>query len=348
TWLMTYIANKEVYWYRDAEAYEMALGDILLFTVIYVLIAYLVNQIVVNNIRLINASLAKITNGDLNEIVDVRSSSEFASLSDDINQTVLTLKGYIKAAEKRIEQELILAKSIQESALPKTFVFPDRDEFELFASMKPAKEVGGDFYDFFFVDRERIALVIADVSGKSIPAALFMMRSKTAIRSFAEAGGTPQEIMTKANIELCEGNDAGMFVTAWIGIVDLTTGVMRCSNAGHEYPIIKRNGGDYELIKDKHTLALGAMYETKAKEYEVKLQPGDRIFVYTDGVAEEINANGKQYGTDRVLEALNSAKDLPVDKTLEKMSDNLERFKGNMDQFDDITMLCFEMKKYSR
>ncbi|MBP5330790.1 MAG: SpoIIE family protein phosphatase, partial [Lachnospiraceae bacterium] len=207
---VTAMSDTEVYWHRDAEAYELALGDILLFTVIYVLIAYLVNQIVVNNIKLINTSLGKITNGDLNEVVTVRSSSEFASLSDDINQTVLTLKGYIAAAEKRIEQELEFARTIQESALPRNFIFPDRDEFELFASMKPAKEVGGDFYDFFFVNRHKIALVIADVSGKGIPAALFMMRSKTAIRSFAESGATPAEIMAKANAALCEGNDAEM------------------------------------------------------------------------------------------------------------------------------------------
>ncbi len=205
--------KSEVYWYRDAQAYEFALADILLFTAIYVLIAYLVNRIVVNNIQLINTSLSKITNGNLNETVTVRNSLEFASLSDDINQTVVALKGYINAAEKRIEQELILARTIQTSALPQIFNFSDRDEFELFASMNPAKQVGGDFYDFFFVDRNKIAFVIADVSGKGIPAALFMMRSKTAIRSFAEAGGTPEEILIKTNEALCEGNDAEMFVT---------------------------------------------------------------------------------------------------------------------------------------
>ena len=205
--------KSEVYWYRDAQSYEFALADILLFTAIYVLIAYLVNRIVVNNIQLINTSLSKITNGNLNETVTVRNSLEFASLSDDINQTVVALKGYINAAEKRIEQELILARTIQTSALPQIFNFSDRDEFELFASMNPAKQVGGDFYDFFFVDRNKIAFVIADVSGKGIPAALFMMRSKTAIRSFAEAGGTPEEILIKTNEALCEGNDAEMFVT---------------------------------------------------------------------------------------------------------------------------------------
>ena len=274
-----------------------------------------------------------------------RSSSEFASLSDDINQTVLTLKGYIAAAEKRIEQELVFARTIQESALPRNFTFADRHEFELFASMKPAKEVGGDFYDFFFVDRDKIALVIADVSGKGIPAALFMMRSKTAIRSLAESGASPAEIMMKANNTLCEGNDAEMFVTSWLGIVDLKTGLMRCANAGHEYPVIRHKDGDYELIKDKHSLALAAMPETKEREYEIQLEPGDRLFVYTDGVPEAIDEKVEQYGTDRRLADLNDLKDLPIQATLEHMSENLANFKGSADQFDDITMLGFDFLK---
>ncbi len=334
--------EEEVYWYRDAEAYEMGLAYILLFTVIYVLIAFLVNQIVVNNIQLINASLTKITNGNLNEVVTVRSSSEFASLSDDINSTVLALKGYIEAAEKRIEQELLLARTIQISALPQTFTFVDRTEFDLYASMKPAKEVGGDFYDFFFVDRDKMALVIADVSGKGIPAALFMMRSKTAIRSYAESGGSPKEIMEKANNTLCEGNDAEMFVTAWIGIIDLSKGDMVCANAGHEYPVIKRANGEYELLKDKHSLALAAMPDTIAREYELKLEPGDKLFVYTDGVPEAINEAVEQFGTDRMIETLNSVASSKMEETIQHVSQTLNEFKGEADQFDDITMLGFE------
>ena len=347
-YLIVSMTEEEVYWYRDAQAYETGLADILLFTVIYVLIAFLVNQIVVNNIKLINNSLSKITNGNLNEIVSVRSSSEFASLSDDINQTVLTLKGYIDAAEKRIEQELIAAKTIQESALPKNFTFPGRDEFELFASMKPAKQVGGDFYDFFFVSGDKIALVIADVSGKGIPAALFMMRSKTAIRNLAESGGTPSEILFKVNNTLCDGNDAEMFVTVWIGILDMKTGIMKCANAGHEYPAIMRAGGEYELLKDKHSIALAAMENSKAKEYELTFNPGDKLFVYTDGIPEAINEAVEQYGTTRMLSVLNECNDKPVTATLPIVSESVNRFKGNADQFDDITMLGFEFKKYMK
>jgi hypothetical protein len=345
TILVTAMSYGDVYWYRNAEAYEMAFADILLFTVIYVLIAFLVNQIVVNNIHLINRSLGRITNGNLNEVVTVRSSSEFASLSDDINQTVVTLKGYIEAAEKRIEQELILAHTIQASSLPQVFDFPERDEFKLFASMKPAKEVGGDFYDFFFVDRDRIALVIADVSGKGIPAALFMMQSKTAIRSFAEAGGTPEEILIKSNDALCEGNEAEMFVTVWIGIIDLTNGVMQCANAGHEYPVIKRAGGEYELLKDKHSFPLAAMPVIKVKPYEIRLNPGDRLFVYTDGIPEAINEAEEQYGTERLTKTLNDNKEKSVTETLPIVSESINAFKMDADQFDDITMLGFEYIK---
>ncbi len=345
TMIVTAISEGEVYWHRDADAYESGFSNILLFTVIYVLIAYLVNQIVVNNIHLINESLSKITNGNLNEVVTVRTSSEFASLSDDINQTVLTLKGYIAAAEKKIEQELILARTIQASSLPQVFSFPDRDEFELFATMKPAKEVGGDFYDFFFVDINRIALVIADVSGKGIPAALFMMRSKTAIRSYAVSGGTPEEILAKTNETLCEGNEAEMFVTVWLGIIDLTTGRMQCANAGHEYPVIRHGDGDYELFKDKHSLALAAMPVVKSKPYEIQLQPSDRIFVYTDGVPEAINKDEKQYGTGRMLQTLNSVKDKSITDTLPVISESIKEFKGDAEQFDDITMLGFEYVK---
>ena len=280
-------------------------------------------------------------------MVTVRSSSEFASLSDDINQTVLTLKGYIEAAEKRIERELILAKTIQENSLPKVFNFPGEKKVELYAYMKTAKEVGGDFYDFFFVDRNKLALVIADVSGKGIPAALFMMRSKTAIRSTAESGASPEEIIYRANNTLCEGNDAEMFVTVWVGIIDLKTGVMKCANAGHEYPFIKRRGGQYEIIKDKHSLAVAAMPNTKAKEYEIVLEPGDSIFVYTDGVPEAINENVEQFGVNRTLECLNKEKNISIEDTLKNVADGVLSFQGDAEQFDDITMLGFEFVIYS-
>ena len=338
--IMVTLPAKEVYANRDAQTYESVFEAIILFAVIYVLVSMLVQSIVVNNLELVNESLGRITEGNLNEVVSVRNSSEFASLSDDINQTVEVLKGYIDAAEKRIEQELEFARTIQESALPKNFKFP-RDDFEIYATMDPAKEVGGDFYDFFFIDQNKLALVIADVSGKGIPAALFMMRSKTAIRGLAESGHSAAEILSRANSTLCEGNDAEMFVTVWIGIIDLTTGKMQCANAGHEYPLLMHNGGDYEYVHDKHGLALAAMDGMPYKEYELEMHPGDRLFVYTDGIPEAIDGNVEQYGIERLANALNTLKDATIADTLPAVRKNISDFVGEADQFDDITMLGF-------
>ena len=336
--LLVRLPFDEVYASRDAQAYENGFSAILLFAVVYILISVLVENIVVNNLGRVNASLERITNGDLDEVVNVRSAAEFVTLSEDINKTVTALKGYIEAAQKRIEQELEFARIIQDSALPKRFNYP-RSDFEIYAAMDPAREVGGDFYDFFFIDQNQLALVIADVSGKGIPAALFMMRAKTAIRGSAELGMSPSEILSRANNTLCEGNEIEMFVTVWLGIIDLRTGAMRCANAGHEYPAIMRAGGDFELFRDKHSMALAALEGMKFKEYEMKLDPGDRLFVYTDGVPEAIDEQVEQYGTDRMLKSLNAQKDTPLDQLLPAVRQDIEAFAGTAEQFDDITML---------
>lgn len=346
SYIVTAMSNEEVYLNRDAQAYELALSDILLFTVIYIMIAYLVNTIVVSNINLVNHSLAKITEGDLDEVVEVRNSSEFASLSDDINQTVVALKGYIDAAKKRMEQELEMAAQIQESALPQIFLFPGHEEFELFASMRPAREVGGDFYDFFFLGDKRLVLVIADVSGKGIPAAMFMMRSKTAIRSMAGTIDSPAKILEATNNMLCEGNEADMFVTVWIGIIDLVTGVMKCANAGHEYPAIMRSGKEFEIFDDPHGLVLAALPDVPIPEYEIKLSKNDRLFVYTDGVPEACTAEYKQYGTEMITQTLNTTKDKNMKETLSVMINSVDDFCRGEEQFDDITMLGFEYRGY--
>ncbi len=341
--VIVYMPMKDIYSSRDARAYEIILADIIVFTVIYILVSMLVQNIVVGNLQMVNESLNKITDGDLNETVDVYSSYEFASLSNDINQTVHVLKNYINAAEKRVEQELYMAKSIQESSLPRNFSFPRKD-FEIYATMDAAKEVGGDFYDFFFIDANKLCMVIADVSGKGIPAALFMMRSKTTIRSMAESGKRPAEIFQIANDSLCEGNDASMFVTVWIGIIDLETGHMVCSNAGHEYPVLMRAGGEYELYKQKHSVALAVCEGLKFKEYELDMNPGDRLFVYTDGVPESVNKNREQYQTDRLLKILNKRKDAADKLLLPAVKRDIESFADGADQFDDITMLGFSYK----
>lgn len=337
------IPMEEVYEDRDIQGYETMLADILLFTVIYVLISLLVQGIVVDNLLRVNESLNKITEGDLNEKVDVYNSLEFASLSNDINLTVDVLKGYIAAAEKRIEQELQLAHNIQDSALPKNFDFTHKG-FEIYATMDPARVIGGDFYDFFFVDHNMMALVIADVSGKGIPAAMFMMRSKTAIRGLAETGSDLEEIFNKVGNLLCEGNEISMFVTAWMGIIDLSTGDMKCLNAGHEYPAVMRRGGDYGLIKDHHCAPLGVMEDMVYRSYDLHLDPGDCLYVYTDGIPEAINVKEEQYGTDRMLSVLNDNKDATMKDLLRMVKENQDEFVGEADQFDDITMLGFRYK----
>ena len=341
--ILATIPMSEVFRSRDAALYEFGFAAILIFTLIFVLMYILVQKVVVNNLENINNSLAKITNGDLDEEVQVRTSSEFTSLSNDINMMVSSLKGYIAQAEKRIEEELEFARSVQNSALPRTFKFPGRDEFDLYALMDPAKEVGGDFYDCFFMGGDQFVLVVADVSGKGIPASLLMMRSKTAIKTLAESGRSPSEIFEMTNDSLCEGNDNSMFVTAWIGIIDLKTGIMKCANAGHEYPAIKHQGWQYELFKDEHSLPLAAMEGVPYREYELVLQPGDEFFVYTDGVPEAINEATEQYGTDRMLAVLNEYSDIDMEKRIDIVREDIRKFVGEADQFDDITMLGFEL-----
>lgn len=344
--LIVIMPEKDIYRYRDAQSYENALSNILLFTVVFFLVSFIAKMIVVDKIDRINTSLAKITEGDLNEVVNVRSSTEFAALSDDINEIVEALKGYIIAAEQRMAQELEFASSIQMAALPRNFHFPGRREFEIYALMDAAKEVGGDFYDFFFVDENRFALVIADVSGKGIPAALFMMRSKTAIRSFAEQQFSSTEILNKVNDFLCDGNDAEMFVTAWVGIIDLKNGEMVCANAGHEFPILLRANGDYEVLKDEHSLPLAAFESMQTKEYYLKMNPGDRIFVYTDGVPEAINDKQEQYGIVRLVKVLNENKNVAFEDLLPMIRQNVADFANGEEQFDDITMLGFVFNDY--
>ena len=322
----------------EAKMYETTLSDILIFTVLFMLVSMLSERLVVRNLHRINTSLRKITGGHLEETVWVHSSAEFTELSEDINKTVTALRGYISAAEERIRDELKLAAAIQDSALPKNFNLPSKN-IDLYALMTPAKQVGGDFYDFFYIDADRLCLVIADVSGKGVPASLFMMRAMTAIKNAALSGNGPAEVLMKVNNLLCEGNDAEMFVTVWVGILNLRTGRIECANAGHEYPVVMRSETGYELLKDRHGLVLAAMPDIPMRSYEIQLNPGDRLFVYTDGVPEAINEKAEAYGTDRLVQRLNRQRNSTQQKTLEDVLQDIRNFAGSAEQFDDITML---------
>lgn len=246
----------------------------------------------------------------------------------------------VTAEKERIGAELGIATQIQASMLPCIFPpFPDRREFDIFATMKPAKEVGGDFYDFFLVDEDHLALVIADVSGKGVPAALFMVIAKTLLKNDAQAGNSPGQVLEKVNGQLCENNEAGMFVTVWLGILEISTGKMVCANAGHEYPALCPAGGSFELLKDKHGFVLAGMEGARYKEYELELKPGDTLYVYTDGVSEATDAGNELFGTDRMLEALNGAPAAVPGELLPRVKEKIEAFVGEAPQFDDITML---------
>ena len=242
------------------------------------------------------------------------------------------------------QTELNMATEIQASMLPSIFpAFPNREEFDLYASMDPAKEVGGDFYDFFMIDEDHLGVVIADVSGKGVPAALFMMISKTIIQNFAMLGIGAAETLRKANESLCAQNKMEMFVTTWIGILELSSGVMTCASAGHEYPAIYHDG-KYELLKDKHGFVLGGMEGAKYREYEIVLGKGDKVFVYTDGVPEATNANEELFGTDRMIDALGTAATADPKETLRIVRASVDTFVGNAEQFDDLTMVCLEYR----
>ena len=238
------------------------------------------------------------------------------------------------------ETELNMATEIQMSMLPLTFpAFPDRSEFDIYASMDPAKEVGGDFYDFFLIDDDHLAAVIADVSGKGVPAALFMMSSKILLNDHATIGGSPAEILERVNKLVYANNKAHMFVTVWLGILEISTGKLTSASAGHEYPMINVNG-KYELLKDKHGLAIGAMPNSKYKDTEITLNKGDSVFVYTDGVAEATDANNELFGTDRTLEALNAIPDgVSQKEILAGVRSAVDAFVKEAPQFDDLTML---------
>ena len=244
---------------------------------------------------------------------------------------------------QRLATELNLASEIQSNVLPNIFpVFPERKEMSLYASMTPAKEVGGDFYDFFFVDDNHIALVMADVSGKGVPAALFMMVARTLIKNRAQMGGSPSEILYDVNNQLCEGNIAELFVTIWLGIIDLTTGKGVAANTGHEHPVIGDENGDYRLIVYKHSLAVAAMEGMHFAEHEFELRKGDTLFIYTDGVAEATNADNELYGTDRMLEALNKDPKAYPEELLKNVKDGIDEFVQGAEQFDDITMMALK------
>ncbi len=316
--------------------------QIIVFASLFIMIFTLVKRLVVDNIYKVNDSLSAITEGKLDTVVNVRSHAEFDALSDDINSTVNTLKKYISEAEARIDAELAFAKAIQHSALPSVFPpYPNRKEFGIYATMHTAKEVGGDFYDFYFVDEDTLAFLIADVSGKGIPAAMFMMTAKTLLKSYAESGMAVEDVFTTANEKLCESNEAGMFVTVWMGMLNTKTGVISFANAGHNPPVVKRADGSLSYLKSRAGFVLAGMEGIRYRKNEFQLQKGDVIYLYTDGVTEAVNTNDELYGDDRLLEVLKNTES-DTDSICSAVKADVDEFVGDAPQFDDITMLCLK------
>ena len=266
----------------------------------------------------------------------------FATLSARTLQYVDQVQR-VTAEKERLGAELSMARDIQASQLPRLFpAFPNRPEFDVYATMTPAKEVGGDFYDFFLVDDDHIGLVMADVSGKGVPAALFMMIARVLIKSHLQNGETPGEALENVNDQLCEGNETELFVTVWAAVLEISTGKGIAANAGHEHPALRRANGEYELVVYRHSPAVATMEGIPYKEHNFQMYPGDSLFVYTDGVAEATSAEKELYGTERMLQALNRNPDASPEDTLNHVMDGINAFVAGAEQFDDITMMCLK------
>ena len=344
-WIVGILPTNEMYLRRNSVVGVLVVVDLLLFALVFVLVSILVQKIVINGIYRINASLKKITSGNLEEKVQVTNTDEFKALSKGINATVAALKNAITETAARIDAELQFAHTIQVSGLPDPNpVFPQQVPFTLAASMKTAKEVGGDFYDYLLLDDDHLWFMIADVSGKGIPAALFMMTTKTLLHKLAEKGLSPKDIFEQSNREICARNKTGMFVTAWMGILELGSGRLECANAGHNPPLLLHADGSSEFLKLPTGLVLGGMETSKYRGSSLYLKPGDRIILYTDGVTEAQNPKGDFFAEKRfqqVMEKHNQAS-VTSQQLLAEINQAVSCFADGAEQADDITLLTLE------
>ncbi len=339
-YIVAVLPRTEAMFSRDISVYITVFMEFVVFGMLFIVVYFLIKKLVVDNMAKINRSLAKITSGNLDTVVDVRTNEEFASLSDDINSTVLTLKRYIAEAAARIDKELEFAKTIQHSAIPTVFPpYLGHSEFDIYAAMDTAKEVGGDFYDFYFVGENKLGFLIADVSGKGIPAAMFMMTAKTIIKGYAESGKSVDEVFTIANEKLCESNEAGMFVTAWFGVLDLLTGKIEFVNAGHNPPLVRHKDSTFDYLKSKPSFVIAGMEGMKYRRNEFFLSPGDEIYLYTDGVTEATDSENRLYGEEKLVKFLNTLHGLSGEEICHAVKADVAGFVGDAPQFDDITML---------
>ena len=338
----------------------IALGGIILLVALILYEAWL--RRFLRQFSSLLKGIVRMGKGDLESTAfESTSIEEFKQMQREINRTSAALSRQMdtirrmereqmaleneRKEQERIARELSMARDIQASALPQTFpAFPDRTEFDLFASMTPAREVGGDFYDFFLIDSDHLALVIADVSDKGVPAALFMMASKTMIRNELMAGCDPATALERVNLQLCERNPSKMFVTVWLAVLELSTGKGLACNAGHENPCIRRAGGAFELLKYRHDVFVGGLKRAKYRNRAFELHPGDCVFVYTDGVPEATNAVNAMFRAELLIDTLNRDANASPEELIHRVHEEVKLFTGHAPQFDDMTMLCCEYR----
>ncbi len=342
--------------FRDAAGYTVRAQYWLLAllgaaVLIALAVSVALSRQIVRPIRLLTDEVGAMQGDELDFHWTLDTGDETQTLADAFASLTQRMKDYIReneaitAEKERIGTELSVATRIQAAMLPSIFPpFPERSDFDIYASMDPAREVGGDFYDFFLIDEDHLCLVIADVSGKGVPAALFMMASKIILQSCAMLGNSPAEILRLTNEAICSNNEAEMFITAWVGILELSTGKLTAANAGHEYPVLKRADGGFELLRDKHGFVLGGIAGQRYTQYELQLEKGAKLFLYTDGVPEANAAGGEMFSLERMLGALNAAPDGTPEQILRGVRGALDEFVKDAEQFDDITMLCVEYK----
>lgn len=333
---------------------HIVISTILLIIVSIVFVSMFVRKQVVEPVRKASEEATRFAKENTigEALGEISKFDEIMSLATSIDTMKSDMVQYMEnltaatAENQRVSTELTLASQIQEGMLPNEFpAFPNRSEFDIYATMDPARQVGGDFYNFFLIDDDHLCLMIADVSGKGVPASLFMMASEIVLSSNAKMSKSPAQILRDTNSAICEKNRMEMFVTVWLGILEISTGKLTAANAGHEYPALKTADGNFELLKDKHGLVIGAMDGVAYKEYEMTLEKGSKLFVYTDGVPEATDKDGRLFTTDRMLSALNEDPEASPEQILQNVRKAVDDFVEDAEQFDDLTMLCLEYKK---
>ena len=330
---------------------------VFMIIIMTVLVSRFLNKSIINPVEKVSKEATRFakeyTKGE--PLGDISKYDELLDLARSIDSMEADMLSYIDnltaitAEKERVSAELAIASNIQKDALPDTFpAFPDRNEFDIYASMDPARGVGGDFYNFFFIDEDHLALVMADVSGKGIPGALFMMVSNLVLTRRTKDGGTPAEILAYVNGYLSENNRAEMFVTVWLGILELSTGHLVFANAGHEYPAVYRNDTAFEILKDKHGFVLGGMDGMLYEDQELQLYKGDKLFLYTDGVPEATDKDNNMFGMDSMIDALNIQPEACPEQILKNVRTSVDEFVREAERFDDLTMLCIQYNGKSK